>query len=147
MKYTLELTENQAAVIQRACEIYMRLCIGQLEHVLDVTIWGEAEVKEVHAIEANRVRAFSDALKYEMFGFQPQESWGVHQAPNRVRTAYDVLQVIRHRLALDIRPLNEQNKWNINYNTPIKCGDEELPKMKGEKDGTIQKGEDSTLNA
>jgi hypothetical protein len=129
MKYTIELTENQAAVIQRACEVYMRLCIGQLEHVHDVTIWGEAEPKEGHAIEANRVRAYSNALKFEMFGFNPQESWGVYQSPNRIRTAYDVIQVIRHRLAWDIRPLQDGKGWNVNYNTPLQCGDEPLPEI------------------
>lgn len=133
MKYTLTLNEHQAEVIKRACERYMRLCIGQLEYVTDVTIWGEAEPKEGHAIEANRVRAYTEALKYEMFGFQMNESWGIGQAPAKAKTAYDIEQVIRHRLAWDLRPPKDGNTMlNINYDTPMKYGEHDLPKMEGE---------------
>lgn len=136
--YILELTGAQARVIQRACEIYSRLCMGQLEHVTDITIWGEAEPKEEHAIEASRIRAHANVMKFEMFGFQPAESWGIYQTPNPARTAWDIYQVIRHRLACDIRPTPE--RWSVDYNTPMKCGDEKLPKISSPIDDCVKSG-------
>ena len=117
--YTLTLTERQAAELQEACELLARIKIGQIDNAVerlpgyyDQQDWGRAH-------EACReIRRLANTL---MPGAMKRREDGI---------AWDLYQVIRHRLAWDraygrgvIQP-GEPRKWPEMMGV---CYDEPLP--------------------
>ena len=123
-KYTLTLTSRQAAEISSACEIVARLQMGQVDMALRELPGGQP--KDYDALR--EIQQMIERL-----------------VPAKIERgdsiAWDLYQVIRHRLSWDQSyesgeiEKGEQRKWpemmGVNYDEPMKKGDEPLAVIVG----------------
>lgn len=120
-RYTLTMSAEQASVIIRALDLYSRIGIGQFEEVArvyetsrDLSFMQEEDLKTC-LINA-KVAA----------GHPKNGSFGIHNivVSDKFRVAWDLQQVVRHRMAYDTRP--EGNPMNVHFDTPYQCSKEPL---------------------
>jgi|SRR5690554_935521 len=122
MTYTLHLTEKQAAEISHACEILARLRMGQIDMAL-------RELPLETPMEYEQEQYVSNYLRslYRPGGIRVDEY------------AWDLHQVIRHRLAWDrayrdgiVNP-GDARDWSqmmgVIYDEPLPMSNEPLAKM------------------
>ncbi|MFG3398704.1 hypothetical protein ACQKEK_02290 [Pseudomonas sp. NPDC077408] len=116
--YTLTLTEQQAGELQEACELLARIKIGQINHAIE-RLPGYHDQRDWDRVHATRheIQRLATSLMPEM---TRRRDDGI---------AWDLYQVIRHRLAWDraldagtIQP-GEQRKWpemmGVSYDEPL----------------------------
>ncbi len=97
--YSLKLNADQAKVVQAALELYSRVGMGQLGYVL--------EHPEIHKRLAGSPREVAEqtleTAKQAIFGMVHGQYHGIHsrELEDETASAWDLQQVIRHRLAWD----------------------------------------------
>lgn len=128
-KYTLELTEEQAAVLVRATEALARIGMGQFHYaILDNTTHmpGYQDVDR-HCEAREHLKQVTDLLGQPTFYQNGGPS--IHneaKMPNAFRTAWDLSQVVRHQLAWDRTP---EGGIGVHFHEPLRTGDEPLPRI------------------
>jgi hypothetical protein len=112
-KYKLTVSEQQAAIIANALDLFSRIGLGQFEEIMRV--YDRNHVVPLEARE--QARNFLKAAKIEV-GHTSNGSFGIHspKVSDDFRAAYDLLQVIRHRLAWDRNP--EGNRPQVDFDPP-----------------------------
>ena len=117
MEYTIKVNVDQARIIARALDLFSRIGIGQIEMVVE-----EAHKMSHAKIEAPyaEIEEIVDKLKLALFGMPINASHSIcsDKVDVAYREAYDILQVIRHRLAWDKNP--NGNKMSIDFDKPTK---------------------------
>ena len=121
--YTITVTENQARIIAKACDILARIHIGQVECVADEFMTRDdyldlyEKFKDIHA-----------TITGSRNGGPSISNSTVHEDG---KTAWDICQIIKHRLLHNnSHPESDQTaKHNVYYNEPLQCGKENLPTM------------------
>jgi len=116
--YTITVTESQAAELQEACELLARIKIGQIDHAIERLpgFYDRRDWERVHATR-HEIQRLANTLMPEV---TKRRDDGV---------AWDLYQVIRHRLAWDrahdqgvIQP-GEPRKWpemmGVSYDEPL----------------------------
>lgn len=107
-RYQLTISEEQANIICRALEFYERVGgLGQFEVVVEPWFLR----CETAALE--EARRHLDRAKFHLTGFGYGASYGIYseEVPDEHRVAYDLQQVIRHRLAWDRTPEGGMGVW------------------------------------
>lgn len=129
MKYKITLNESQAHIICNAVELLARIGIGQIE-AIHMHMWHFDRSAEFH----KRIGEFREAVTGSRDGF------GIHQAkvPGYFRDSWDIMQVIRHRLAWDKHP---GGGMTVNFDTPMKSGKEDLPTIERIEDDGVRRPE------
>ena len=115
--YTLHINAAQARVISTACEVLARLGMGQcrdaLEHLpLRDTFppgWHEDMEAIAHILKKHTT---INGVDYHGIG-SPKTS-------EESKTAWDLYQVVRHRLAWDANP--DGNPMRVDFDPPYKTG-------------------------
>lgn len=138
--YTLTVTEKQAQVIATAAELLARLGIGQFRDALEHLPMPEFLPPGWH----DDMDAIGKILSRHMAGGIDghSSSLGMHHkdTPEVSRVAWDLYQVIRHRLAWDravrdgvVEP-GAPRKWpemiQVFYDEPMKTSDQPLATVK-----------------
>ena len=143
--YTLTVTAKQAAVISQACELLTRLSLGQWHEFIrhmpgDAfchSIELEDELRPIMAAWFARHPIGKDEVVI-MRGWQSSLGIGNPNARPEVQVAFDLHQVIRHRLAWDKavadgitdgtkRPFPQM--MTVDYDDPMRYGTEPLATM------------------
>jgi hypothetical protein len=126
-KYNLTLNDHQAQVLIQALDLFSRIGIGQFEEVLQVY---DPNAK-LALKERERIRAGLNIAKTEA-GHPSNGSYGIHhpKVDDDFRVAYDLQQVIRHRLAWDRKP---EGDITVPFDKPMQIGQEPLAKIEQEK--------------
>jgi hypothetical protein len=123
MKYKLIVSEKQAKTISWALDFYSRTMGGQLEDILCRFHW--KNLKDDQRDEAHNT--LTD-LKCTLTGLNPnQPNMGLHNISEEGRIAYDLHQVIRHKIAHD-NP-DDRHKYSVDFDTPLKFSSESLAKI------------------
>jgi hypothetical protein len=129
-KYTLHLTERQARVIVDALDLFSRIGMGQLKEVAYVLRQNPLPSSdpdlEARTTLLSEIRDKLDTLsRYWMKG---PGFYGItsKSISDRFRIAFDIQQVIRHRLAWDRNP---QGDITVDFDNPTKTSEEDLPKI------------------
>lgn len=132
IKYQLTISEKQAKVIISALDLFSRIGIGQFERILD------------HPQYMNKI--FDDNTSYKicqehlkrikklLTGYPPHASYGIGhpKVHGDCTISYDLMQVIRHRLAWDNNP---EGGIQVDFSKPMRfSNEEELAKIKIEND-------------
>lgn len=122
-KYTLTFTEEQAGILVDALDLYSRIGIGQFEEcvrVFDHTLELPIETRDA-------CKASLDHAKFVIAGLPAGGSHGIHNPKVRdvFRAAYDIQQVIRHRVAWDRKP--EGNISHVHFDQPRQISGLPLP--------------------
>jgi hypothetical protein len=124
--YTLTLSEEHAQIVVKALDLYSRIGIGQFENILEVYDQGfvvTGELRDTARGCINRVKL--------IFGHPENGSHGIHnpKVNDDFRVAYDIQQVLRHRLAFDRNP---KGGITVDFDTPRAISDLPLPTIQSE---------------
>ena len=124
-KYVLNLNGHQAEVLVRALDLYSRIGIAQFEEILDVyDRHNKRSLTPVAQTMAAR-RALVEA-KMSMTGYGPNAGHSIMSPDvnDEFRVAYDIQQVVRHRLAWARDP---RGSLRVDFDTPHQTSTEPLP--------------------
>jgi hypothetical protein len=121
--YTLHLNEAQARTISHACEVLARLGMGQFKDALECLPlkefcpdgWHE-DMEGIAHILKKHTTIFSGVGAYHAIGS--------NKTSNASKTAWDLYQVVRYRLAWDAQP--EGNPMSVMFDQPHKTSPEPL---------------------
>jgi hypothetical protein len=140
--YLLRLTEAQAQTLVAACDLYSRIGIGQFEEVARLASMGVLTHKDkADGATADDVDAAESALmtaKQQLTGLPSNASFGIHNDKVRptFKLAWDLQQVIRHRLSWDRRGNPAKREWSgpdsmmgVNFDEPHASAEHPLAKM------------------
>jgi hypothetical protein len=129
-KFVLEMSASQGEVLVRALDFFSRIGIGQIEEV-ETMLRQYGHLKEGYSYDA--VKNALDFVKLETMGHPPGGSYGIfHQkVPDWFKLAWDLQQVIRHKLAWTANP---EGGFGVNFHEPMKAGKEPLATMEVLKD-------------
>ena len=137
MKYTLEISEEQAEIIKIAPEEYFRLRMNQTwDFADDICFEGfdyEKRSKEEFNERIELRNKFKNEFEKLLSLAHPMISEGKvrGKTPEMLR-AMDIWQVIRYKLWTS-KHTGAYN-WCVDARKPLKMSDEPLPKMKGIND-------------
>lgn len=140
-KYTITVTEHQARIISEACDLLARLGIGQWPEFINympdpLAFTGRDDaVEALRPVMADLLRQYSPAGAY-IDGYQSHLGIFNELAARGAREAWDLHQVIRHRMAWD-RAIAEgltdgtTRNWTggmmgVDYDEPMHAGSEPL---------------------
>lgn len=136
-KYQLTLTEQQASIIRDALEIYSRIGMGQIgtgvtSHPdIEKRIWETSGVCSFDL--SNVIDTTVKSYIYPEFRSSINSYYGIFSEAigDSNRIAWDIQQVIRHRLSWDKVGNPPQREWNtmmgVSFDEPMKSSEEELP--------------------
>ena len=133
MRYTLEISEEQAEIIKIALEEYFRLRMNQTWDFADDICFNGFNYKNHTEGDFNerieRRNMFRDELGKLLNIVHPLDFRGGKflEQTIEMRRAQDIWQVIRHRLWKDRH--GDKNDWCVDAREPMPMTDEPLPKM------------------
>jgi hypothetical protein len=136
-KYALTLTEKQARVLIDSTDLYSRTLIGQVDEFL------EPMRRQRRDVDYNNIHDAQDIINQQVKpllypGMPPNASHGIgsDQVPESAKIAFDLHQVIRHRVTWDgEKPNNEDLRVfrGVWHDAPRKVSTEQpLAKIEGE---------------
>lgn len=128
--YTLTLTEAQARVLSSACELLSRIGMGQIEECAEYI--PEEQIRKPDRLELKQAL---ENLTPLATGLSRGAYHSIAAAGWMARTAYDLHQVLRHRLAWDREPAGG---IFVRFDEPHRLGPEPLPTISRVKDDTVQ---------
>ena len=122
----IEVSQKDAYILIDALDIYMRLRIGQWGMVLDHAPDMEAVTHEDKSVTFQKVQDYTKFHCYrdimnrwgaEYINYVPNGSFGIHSdaVEDVARVAYDMKQVIRHRIAWDQNP---EGSFGVDFDKP-----------------------------
>ena len=126
-KYRLTLNTKQALVVVQALDLHSRLIAGQVEELGRRFRMERASDPEMTLEQLDRVDDAARLLKAVMFPeLRGNAAHGIHsdKIPDEARVAYDLLQVLRNRLAWDENPEGGIQVW---FDDPTQTSYEEKP--------------------
>jgi len=136
-QYVLTLTETQAQVLIQALEVMARLGIGQFRDALDLLPLKEIFPAGWHEDMEAIGRILSKYMIGNVDGYR--SSLGISHADTspQAKSAWDMYQVIRHRLAWDraysdgiVASPDAPRDWSkmlgVHYDEPMRMGPEPL---------------------
>lgn len=118
-KYRIDVNEEQAKIISLALDAFSRMEAGQLELVFGMIPWKYYENLELAEPTLKELQLL---LTGKQIG-----NLGIGNVSNSARIAYDLHQVIRHRLAWDNEP---NGGMGVFFDPPKKWSDQPLAEIK-----------------
>lgn len=138
MRYTLQISKEQAETIKIALEEYFRLRMNQTWDFSDDICFDGFDYKNHTEEEFNNIierrDMFRDELGKLLDTVHPLPFTGgkFREQTIEMRRAQDIWQVIRHRLWKDRN--GDKNDWCVDAREPMSMTGEVLPKMEGEEE-------------
>lgn len=122
MKYTLELTDEQARVVQDACDAYCRMLLGQFGHAVEYAGKGCKTIEQAIELEAMARQMNTVFTGYD----SPNASHGIFNPAvhEHGKIAHDIHSVIRHKRSWDECP---QGGFGVNFDDPLRAAKGPLP--------------------
>ena len=128
IKYQLTISEKQARVIISALDFFSRIGIGQLEEILRHPQYANIIFNNNATYKV--CKELLDEPKRLLTNFPPNASYGIGnpEVHSDCTISYDLMQVIRHRLAWDNNP---EGGIQVSFGKPMRfSNEEELAKIK-----------------
>lgn len=124
MSYNLKISKMQAKVINKALDLYTRLLLGDLYELkrLYKDKDPDVSVEYIDTLCSQLKRIFVPALPDGV-------SYGIPAGSEDAKMAYDLIQVIRHRIAWDENP---GGGAQVGFHDPMKFANHDLAEI--EKD-------------
>jgi len=139
--YQITATEEQAKVIQAACEFLSRVQGGQVLEVFHhLPLRKDIDWSVYIEIQDELKKRMPEILKDGIDGYSSHFGVGNPDLPKSHDIAWDLYQVIRHQLSWDyaikegwVEDLNSPRDWSnmlgCSWDTPMKFGSEPLAKI------------------
>jgi len=115
--YNLKLTEEQAQILAASLDLFTRVGCGDFEEMLRHPTW---QLKTLMSLTPNTRRDLEsnlDRVRLAIADLRHSERIGIPAADEINKIAYDVLQVIRHKLAWDKNP---DGGMQVKFQEPMK---------------------------
>lgn len=123
-KYNLEITEKQAKIIIQSLDFFSRMGCGQWNEIFYHPSIGFSKEPNINEIARNNI----NFTKNLIMGLGKNEFIGIFESDECNKIAWDILQVIRHRIAWDNEP---RGGIQVIFDTPFKSSKQEkLSKIK-----------------
>lgn len=131
--FTITMSEEQVRTMSMACEVLMRLHIGQLDRILELPLAPNSE-HEPALEDLSIARKHIEEAKRLLLGFSPEASHGIRNplVSETARIAFDLHQVCRHRLAHDCssdEELRDHVRYTVDYREPLQTAATPLASM------------------
>jgi len=123
--YNIKVDEKQLAILRDACDLIARLGIGQWREIInelpfqDDVNWTQFH-QELDIIGAR----ISKYTKDNVDGYASNLGIYNEDVRERARTAWDMHQVFRHRIAHDGLAGKEPEHYSVCYNSPVQASAE-----------------------
>lgn len=133
MRYTLELSKEQAEIVKIALEEYFRLRMNQIwDFADDICFDGfdyESHTKEDFNERIERRDMFRGEMEKLLNTVHPLHFRGnkFREQTIEMRRTQDIWQVIRHKLWIDRN--GDKDDWCVDIRKPMRMTGEPLPKM------------------
>lgn len=127
-RYALTITEEQANTLINALDLYQRIGMGQLDEIIRVAV--PAPGHKYNWVEVDKTM---NILKLQLLGWPhigTAHSIRSRQLPDEFRVAWDIQQVVRHRLAHDGLKPGEKPGIYVQFDEPRQSSKEPLPEIK-----------------
>jgi hypothetical protein len=127
---SVEISEKQARIIISALDFYSRIGIGQFREIVSAFSWWQRDEQWLnHRDEVERL--IHDA-QFNLTGMPFNASYGIFspEVPESAKIAWDIQQVIRHRLAWDRNP---KGGMTVDFDTPMKSSTKDFPTIEEKK--------------
>lgn len=130
--YTLKISEKQARVISVACEVFLRMGLGQFDYATE-SVWMDRVfgVDPNHPVDREEFKGACDRLKHVITGHKSNASLGVgsKEVNPDCHIAWEIHQVIRHQIYWDKFKDNPNRPFTVDAGTPMKYSNEKLPEI------------------
>jgi hypothetical protein len=129
--YNLKINKKQAQVISKSLDLYSRIGCGQVNEILwhpsvAEKMWVKNDNLTENQMNHKVVGQLLDNIKKIIWNYLPNEHGGITMAKETDKIAYDIHQVIRHKLAWE----DEPNGGNtVDFHKPMKYSDEKLAEI------------------
>lgn len=127
-RYALTITEEQANTLINALDLYQRIGMGQLDEIIRVAVSAPG-----HKYDWAEVDKTMNILKLQLLGWPHiGTAHGIRSSelPDQFRIAWDIQQVVRHRLAHDGLKPGEKPGIYVYFDEPHQTSKEPLPEIK-----------------
>ena len=138
MKYTLELSEEQAEIIKIALEEYFRLRMNQTWDFADDICFDGFDYDNYTNEDFDKQLEKRDVFRKEfaklLIAVHPLQLGGgkFREATVEMRRAQDIWQVVRHQLWTERHGIEDD--WCVDSRKPMSMSGEPLPKMERVED-------------
>lgn len=130
MDYEIRVTKEQACTLQKCLEFYARILMGQFDEIK----YGVMDSPVYEKMPQHDIDAFSDALKdlQKLFTGATNTYYGIagDMSPKDAKIAWDLYQVVRHRIAWDEHPEGYKEFYSVSFSDPSPVSQEPLAEMK-----------------
>ena len=125
-KYKLVISEKQAKVIIQALDLFSMVGTAQFEELLNHPQWRKKVLTD--PTDNNVCKTLLSEAKRVLTGFSQNASYSVldGKVSEENRIAYDILQVVRYKLAWDKNP---KGGMQIDFDKPSPLSEEPLPEI------------------
>lgn len=139
--YQLTITESQARALSYACDLLQRVQLGQWEEIVDwLPLKRPIDYTKLHEDRRTIGKILSEHMVDGIDGYGSSLGIGHPDLPKDNGVLYDLRCVIRKKLAWEhaveegyIESEDSPRKWpemmTVDYDPPMKWGDEPLAKM------------------
>lgn len=111
--YKITLSKEQAELLIKALDLFARIGTGQWEEILRHPTFEKRILQSKTGMPIGEARIYIDYAKKMITGFDSGVSEGITVADEPNRVAYDMLQVIRHKIWHDKGEQSwEPMKWS-----------------------------------
>jgi hypothetical protein len=136
--YNLQIDATQAHVLIKALDLFSRIKCGQIKEIGHVLRWAICAGERDKVSPENMEIADQLLDKVAMLYFPelplPGASYGIREAPGEdEKLAYDIQQVIRHRIAWDNAKPGETMPGGVWGYEPSRTAQHPLPKIEEAK--------------
>ena len=126
-RFVLEVNEKRAELIRNALELYIRIRIGQWHETAEVCMRTDSELSgEDYYERKEQMRPLlgeARAIWFPELGKDLSGNYGVSKFAD-TRIAYDVFQVLRHRMSWVLHP---EGSWTVDFDRPAQFSDQPFP--------------------
>jgi hypothetical protein len=130
IRYQIELTKGQLAVVQQALDLYERVHMGQWSEVAHVC-YRSPEKKDDDGVVRSYARTLLDLAASMWTGLSHNASFGIasERIADEARVACDIYRTVRHHLWKD-RPESECTHYTVDAYDDSPLSDEPKPTVR-----------------
>lgn len=130
-QYTVTLSERQVRVIKDALDLYSRIGMGQLKEVVNILCLNKDDRENRHDI-ISIIRNSLESLSNLWIGGSGYHGITSRKISNSFRVAWDIQQVLRHRVSWDREP---KGGITVNFDEPMITSGFKPPTIRKIEDG------------
>lgn len=125
LEFEANMSEEEAKLLCKSLDTFSRVGLGQIDNAVE-NIFFNLVFQSTSFEYQDRLRSLCDRLKFLLTGHPANGSYGIGSSAisDDFRIAFDIQQVLRHKMAWDKNP---KGGIQVDYHDPMQWGKEPLP--------------------